>query len=101
MRVVVMRIQTAMRRRIRWQNQGLSRQPNQTTTITTKHRSDTESDQLDWDPERFGHDGCPLVDENAVNSGARTTGRTSRKRMKRVRSQAWAQVVPGSSEEFA
>ena len=29
-----------------------------------KTSSDTESDQLDWDPERFDDDGYPLVDEN-------------------------------------
>ena len=29
-----------------------------------KTSSDTESDQLDWDPERIDDDGCPLVDEN-------------------------------------
>ena len=29
-----------------------------------KTSSDTESDQLDWDPERIGDDGYPLVDEN-------------------------------------
>ena len=62
MSTVVMRIQTAMRRRIRCKIK-LSRQPNQTTTITTKHRR-TQSDQLDWDPERIDDDGYPLVDEN-------------------------------------
>ena len=60
--IVVMRILTAMRRRIRW-NLKLTRHPSQTTTITTKHRW-TQSDQLDWDPERIDDDGCPLVDEN-------------------------------------
>ena len=29
-----------------------------------KRSSDTESDQLDWDPERIDDDGYPLVDEN-------------------------------------
>ena len=29
-----------------------------------KTSSDTESDQLDWDPERIDDDGYPLVDEN-------------------------------------
>ena len=29
-----------------------------------KASSDTESDQLDWDPENFDDDGYPLVDEN-------------------------------------
>ena len=29
-----------------------------------KTSSDTESDQLDWDPEKIDDDGCPLVDEN-------------------------------------
>ena len=29
-----------------------------------KKSSDTESDQLDWDPERIDDDGYPLVDEN-------------------------------------
>ena len=29
-----------------------------------KRSSDTESDQLDWDPERIGDDGYPLVDED-------------------------------------
>ena len=29
-----------------------------------KTSSDTESDQLDWDPERIDDDGHPLVDEN-------------------------------------
>ena len=29
-----------------------------------KTSSDTESDQLDWDPERIDYDGYPLVDEN-------------------------------------
>ena len=29
-----------------------------------KTSSDTESDQLDWDPERTDDDGYPLVDEN-------------------------------------
>ena len=29
-----------------------------------KPSSDTESDQLDWDPERIDDDGYPLVDEN-------------------------------------
>ena len=29
-----------------------------------KTSSDTESDQLDWDPERINDDGFPLVDEN-------------------------------------
>ena len=39
-------------------------QPNRTTTITTKAASDTDSDQLDWDPEKIDDDGYPLVDEN-------------------------------------
>ena len=29
-----------------------------------KTSSDTESDQLDWDPERIDDDGYPFVDEN-------------------------------------
>ena len=29
-----------------------------------KTSSDTESDQLDWDPERIDDDGYPLVDEH-------------------------------------
>ena len=29
-----------------------------------KPSSDTESDQLDWDPERIDDDGYPLMDEN-------------------------------------
>ena len=29
-----------------------------------KTSSDTESDQLDWDPERIDDDAYPLVDEN-------------------------------------
>ena len=29
-----------------------------------KTSSDTENDQLDWDPENFDDDGSPLVDEN-------------------------------------
>ena len=66
MPIVVMRIQTAMRRRIRWKIK-LFRQPNQTTTRTTKHRR-TQSDQLDWDPERIDDDGYPLVDENGSTS---------------------------------
>ena len=57
MPIVVMRILTAVRWRIRWKLK-LSRQPNHITTITTKHR------QLDWDPERIDDDGYPLVDEN-------------------------------------
>ena len=32
--------------------------------MTKKTSSDTESDQLDWDPERIDDDGYPLVDEN-------------------------------------
>ena len=63
MLIVVMRIQTTMCRRIRWKFK-LSRQPNQTTIITKETSSDTESDQLDWDPERIDDDGYPLVDEN-------------------------------------
>ena len=52
-----------MRRRIRWKLK-LPRHPSRTTTITKKTSSDTESDQLDWDPERIDDDGFPLVDEN-------------------------------------
>ena len=37
MPIVVMRIRTSMRRRIRWKLK-LPRHPSQTTTITTKHR---------------------------------------------------------------
>ena len=62
MPTVVTRNQTAMRRRTRWKPK-LPRQPNRTTTITTKQRR-TQSDQLDWDPEQFDDDGYPLVDEN-------------------------------------
>ena len=29
-----------------------------------KTSSDTESDELDWDPERIDDDGYPVVDEN-------------------------------------
>ena len=47
--MVVMRIMTPMRRRNRWK---------------LKLSSDTESDQLDWDPERIDDDGDSLVDEN-------------------------------------
>ena len=43
----------------------------ETTTSTESNHyhnheaaSDTESDQLDWDPERIDDDGYPLVDEN-------------------------------------
>ena len=60
---VVTRNQTAMCRLIRWKLK-LPRQPNRTTTITTKAASDTDSDQLDWDPEKIDDDGYPLVDEN-------------------------------------
>ena len=63
MLIVVMRIRTALRRRIRWKLK-LPREPSRTTTITTKHRRTQESDQLDWDPERINDDGYPLVDEN-------------------------------------
>ena len=40
------------------------------TSTESKHNhnheaaSDTESDQLDWDPEKIDDDGYPLVDEN-------------------------------------
>ena len=33
-------------------------------SLNHKTSSDTESDQLDWDPERIDDDGYPLVDEN-------------------------------------
>ena len=53
-----------MRRRILWKLK-LPRHPSRTTTtINHKASSDTESDQLDWDPEIFDDDGYPLVDEN-------------------------------------
>ena len=42
------------------------RQPNRNTTINHKAASDTESDQLDWDPEKIDDDGYPLVDENGL-----------------------------------
>ena len=42
-----------------------------------KAASDTESDQLDWDPERIDDDGCPLVDESRSTTGTHATGRTS------------------------
>ena len=60
---VVTRNQTAMRRRIRWK-------PKLSRPTETKHyhnheaASDTESDQLDWDPQKIDDDGYPLVDEN-------------------------------------
>ena len=62
MPTVVTRNQTAVRKRIRWKLK-LPRQPSQTTTTITTKSSDTESDQLDWDPERIDDDGYPLVDE--------------------------------------
>ena len=46
MPTVVMRNQIVMRRRIRWKPK-LPRQPNHEAA------SDTESDQLDWDPEKL------------------------------------------------
>ena len=58
MPIVVMRIPTAMRRRIRWKF------PESNHHHTHNASSDTESDQLDWDPERIDDDGYPLVDEN-------------------------------------
>ena len=61
MPIVVMRIPTAMRRRIRWKLK-LPRQTSRTTTTTTKHR--TQRDQLDCVLERIDDDGYPLVDEN-------------------------------------
>ena len=63
MLIVVMRIQTAMRRRTRWKLK-LPRHPSRTTTTTTKHRRTRKVNQLDWDPERIDDDGYPLVDEN-------------------------------------
>ena len=63
MPIVVMRIQTAMRRRIRWKLK-LSRQPNQTTTITTKYRRTRRVISWIGIPKRIDDDGNPLVDEN-------------------------------------
>ena len=62
MLIVVMRILTAMRRRIRWKLK-LPRYPSR-NHYRTKTSSDTKSDQLDWDPERIDDDGYPYVDEN-------------------------------------
>ena len=60
--IVVMRILTAMRRRIRWKLK-LSRQSNQTTTITTKHRRTRRV--INWiGIPKDDDDGYPLVDEN-------------------------------------
>ena len=54
---------TATRRRIQWKLK-LPRHPSRTRYHHHKAASDTESDQLDWDPERIDDDGYPLVDEN-------------------------------------
>ena len=63
MPIVVVRIQTAIHRRIRWEAETTaSSESNQYHNHKTS--SDTESDQLDWDPERIDDDGYPLVDEN-------------------------------------
>ena len=59
---MVMRIQTAMRRRIRWKIK-LSRQPNQTTNITTKHHRTRRV--INWI-------GIPKVRKNLLDS---VTGR--------------------------
>ena len=62
MPIVVMRIQTAM--------QAYPMEAETTTSSESNHyhnhktSSDTESDQLDWDPERIDDDGYLLVDEN-------------------------------------
>ena len=61
--IVVMRILTGMCRRTPMEAET-------TTSSESNHyhnhktSSDTESDQLDWDPERIDDDGYPLVDEN-------------------------------------
>ena len=49
-----------------------------------KTSSDTESDQLDWDPERIDDDGYPFVDENGP-LWYPYHGKDFWKRMKRVR----------------
>ena len=49
-----------------------------------KTSSDTESDQLDWDPQKFDDDGYPLVDENG-STLVPYHGKDLWKRMKRVR----------------
>ena len=62
MPTVVMRNQTAMRRLIRWKLK-LPRQPNRTTTITTKQRRTRIV--ISWiGILKNDDDGCPLVDEN-------------------------------------
>ena len=76
MPIVVMRILTALRRRIRWKLK-LPRHPSQATTITTEHRRIQRVSQLDWNPERTDDDGYPLVDGKRVYSATRTTERTS------------------------
>ena len=52
MPTVVTRIQTAMRRHVRWKLKLPRQLSRTTTTITTKHRR-TRRDQLDWDPEKI------------------------------------------------
>ena len=63
MPTVVTRDQTAMRRRIRWKLK-LSSQPNQTTTITTKHRRTWRVISCIGILQKIDNDGYPLVDEN-------------------------------------
>ena len=33
-------------------------------SVKLEHHVNTESDQLEWDPERIDDDGYPLMDEN-------------------------------------
>ena len=49
---------------------------------THEAASDTESDQLDWDPEKFDDDDYPLVDENGSTP---SHGEDLWMRLKRVR----------------
>ena len=65
-----------------------------------KTSSDTESDQLDWDPDRIDDDGYLLVDENGSTlvpvprEGPLEEDEASSQNRLGAR-------IPGSSEEFA
>ena len=73
MLIVVRRIQTAMRRRTRWKPE-LPRQPNQTTTLTTKQRRTQRVICWIGGPEK--DDGGHLGGRKRVYSGTHPTGRT-------------------------
>ena len=97
MRTVVTRNQTAMRRRIRWKPK-LSRQPNRTTTITTKQRRTQKSYQLDWDPEKLMMTFIPWCTKTGPLC-THTTGRTSGRGCEFT--DGLGARIPGSSEKLA